>query len=365
MLEYNNCMSFIRRFFYYSTSLVFRLLLLLVPVVFAVTLVFSNPGTITGALKGSGIYDQFIDLVLDASAKENNDQTAKDLLNDPEVRTIAKQAFTPELLERSSNDVVQGIYDWLNGKTPEPQFTLDLSSAKTTLLNGLSQYAEKRASGLPPCTAAQLQTLDLESDLLNLPCLPPGLTAKQVGDRFSEQLLTNADVLDKPVITNQTIADQNNGKSLTADVQNVPDTFQTAQDLRWVVMIPVVLLGLLLIFARRDRRAGLRHVSWALISVAAFLVIMLLAYWFVFNKVGSSLAKDDEVQVLVINGARVILNDLTTVMTWFAVGYAVVGAGTLLLLKYRFKAPEPIAVTDPSATLPEPEKPEPKPEKQK
>jgi len=362
-MEYNMGMSFIRRFFYYITSTVFRLLLLVVPVFFALTFVFSTPSSVQDALKQSGVYDQFVDLVLDASAKENKDAQAQELLNNADIRAIAKQAFNPELLERSSNNIVTGVFDWLNGKTPQPQFTLDLSSAKTTLTQKLSEFAEKRAAGLPTCTAAQLQTLDLSGNLLTIPCLPPGVTAAEIGTRFSDQLLTNADFLDKPVITNQTLTDQNNGKPITDNVQSVPEAYQAAQKIRWAVLGLLIILGLLLVFARRDRRAGLRHVAWALITTAVFLIIALLAYWYVFNKVGGSSATTDKVQSMVLDGTKAIFVDLNKAISWFAVGYAVAGTATLLLLKYRFKEPEPIIETNKDAVLPEPEKPAVKPVK--
>lgn len=347
-------MSFFKRLLYYMTSSVFRLLLLVVPVFFAITMVFSNPETVQGALKQSGAYDKIVDIVLDSSSEQNNDATAQQLLNDPEIRDIAKQAFSPDLLERSSNDFVQGIYDWLNGQTEQLQFSVDLSSAKTTLTEKLSSYAEERAASLPVCTLAQVQTVDLSGNLLSLPCLPPGITASQIGTQFSSQLLNDADILDQPIITNQTIADQNNGKPLTADVQNLPDAYQTVQTLKWILLGALLILGLLLILARRDRRAGVRHVAWALVSVAAFLVIALLAYWFVFDKVSSENTNGDIAQSLALEGAIFILSSINTIIAWFAASYALIGIAALLFLRFRPAAPEPKIVTDPSATLPKP-----------
>ena len=336
------------------TSSVFRLLLLVVPVFFAITMVFSNPETVQGALKQSGAYDKIVDIVLDSSSEQNNDPTAKELLDDPEIRDIAKQAFSPDLLERSSNDFVQGIYDWLDGETEQLQFSVDLSSAKATLTDKLSSYAEERAASLPTCTIAQLQTVDLSGDLLNLPCLPPGITASQIGDQFSTQLLNDADVLDQPIITNQTIADQNDGKPITADAQKLPDAYQSVQTVKWILLGALIVLGLLLVFVRRDRRAGVRHVAWALVSVAAFLVIALLAYWFVFDKVSSETANKDVAQSLALEGSMYLLSNINTIIAWFTASYALIGIAALLFLRFRPAAPEPKIITDPSATLPKP-----------
>lgn len=357
-------MSILRKILYYGVSSVFRLLLVLVPLFFALTLVFSNPSNVQGALKESGVYDQFVDIVLDSSAKETTDAEAKQLLNDSAIRDIARESFSPAILERSSNDFVSGIYEWLEGKTSEPQFTIDLSSIKTTLSDKLSVYAENRAAGLPTCTVAQLQTIDLEGNILDLPCLPPGVTATQVGDLFSSRLLSDADFLDEPIITNQTIADQNGGKIITDGLQDVPEAYQFAQTIKWVLLGALIATGLLLILARRDRRAGVRHVAWALVTVAAFLAIALLAYWYVFDKVSQDKVGGDEIQAMVLDGATFILSDINRIISWFVATYAALGIGALLFLRFRPAAPEPKLVTNPDAVLPKPIHPEEKPKKQ-
>lgn len=345
-------MPILKKLLYYSTSLVFFVVLLLLPLFFAITVVFGSTGNVTGALKESGVYERYVDLVLDASAKNNSDDQTKQLLENQDIRNIAKQSFTPQLLERSSNDFVQSIYDWLEGKTPEPQFSIDLTTAKTSLTEKLSDYAEKRAEDLPPCTLAQVQTIDVNSNLLNLPCLPPGLTAEQVGNQFSQQLLTNSDFLEQPIITNQTLTEQNNGRPITSDVQDLPGRYQQMQDFKWLLIATAIILGLLLVFARHDRRAGMKFVARALVLAAVFLAVALLSYWYVFDKVTMA-NSNDEVQAMILDGATVLLTDINQVIIWFTASYAVVGVATLLILHYRQKEQEAVIVTDPSATLPE------------
>jgi hypothetical protein len=347
-------MSPFRKVIYYFTSLLFYIVLLITPLLFAITVVFGSAGNVTGALKESGVYDRYVDLVLDSSAQNNTDEQTKQLLENQDIRNIAKESFTPELLERSSNDFVQSIYDWLEGKTPEPQFTIDLTTAKTTLTEKLSAYAETRAASLPTCTLEQLQSIDTNSDLLNLPCLPPGLTAQQVGERFSQQLLANSDFLEQPIITNQTLTEQNNGRPITANAQDVPERYQQIQDFKWLLVAIAIILGLLLILARRDRQAGVKHVAWALVLSAAFLAVALLSYWYVFDKVTSANTQGSEVQTMVFDGATVLLTDINQVIAWFAASYAVIGLATLLLLRRKGEGHEPGSANHPPANPPSP-----------
>lgn len=348
-------MSFIRKITYQFTGAIFKLLLLTLPVLFGIAIVLGSPDTIQGALKESRVYDQIVDVALDNSKDTATDSDTKTLLSDPEVRNAVQKSITPQILEQSTGSVVDGIYGWLQGKTAEPIFSIDLSDAKNNLSNNLAAYAEKRASALPVCTIAQLQTVDLQGDLLSLPCRPPGTNIAQVGQQFSEQLISDIDLLDKPIITSQTIKDENNGKAIVGDANGLPRLYSAVQTGKWIVLGITVLLGLLLIFARRDRKAGLRHVGWALVGVGTFFVIALITYWFVFDQANQSRANADAIQAMWLDGGKAILRSFNEVVMWFIGAYVLIGGGLLIALKLRTNrnksVPQPTDNPDPVQPL--------------
>ena len=345
-------MSILRKILYHTTGIAFKLSLLFLPLVFAVTIVFSSPASIEKALSESHVYDQFVSLVLENSEKQATNPATKQLLANPEVQAAIEKSFPPRLLETATTSVIQGAFAWLQGKTPEPQFTVDFSEAKTTLVSNLTAVAEKKASSLPVCTLGQAQTLDPQTDLLSLPCLPPNVNIQQLSDQFSEQLLQDVGFLDKPIITNKTLTKDGQTSLISGDAQQLPEAYQGAQGAKWAVLGLAVALAALLIFARRDRRAGVRHVSWALISVAVFWTISILAYWFMFDKFNQVGARMDSTQAILLDGAQVLLADLNRVIAMFAGGYFVLGGALLLFLRLR---PTEVPIDETAAAIEPPQ----------
>lgn len=347
-------MSFIKKAAYQFVGAIFKLLILTLPVLFAIAIVLGNPNTIQGALKESRVYDQIVDVALDNSRDTVNDANTKTLLSDPEIRAAVQKSITPQVLEQSTGSVVGGIYGWLQGKTAEPIFSIDLSDAKNSLSKNLATYAEKRVAALPVCTVAQLRTINLQEDLLSLPCQPPGTNASAVGQQFSEQLLSDIDLLDKPIITSQTIKDENNGRSIVADANALPDLYSGVQTGKWIVLGVTIALGLLLIFGRRNRKAGLQHVAWALIGTATFFIIALLIYWFVFDRANQGRANADAIQAMWLDGGKAVLRNFNEVVSWFVGAYLAIGGGMLLALRIHTKRNKPVTdSSEPTTTNPE------------
>lgn len=359
--KYNKRMNFLKKVLYQLTGALFKLLLVLVPIIFAVSVVFGSPKHVETALKESRVYDQIVGVIIDNSKTETTDATTKDVLAQPEIQATAEKAFNPTVLQGASESFIQGIYGWLQGKTTEPQFTIDLTAPKATLIQGVTDYAKKRADSLPVCTLQQLRLLNPNMDLLSLPCRPPGTNTQQVADQFSKQFQDGADFLDNPVITNDTLTKNNNGESIGDKLSSLPKAYKATQTGKWVLFALTMFLGALLVFGRRNKQAGAKHVAWAMIGVATFLIISEILYWFMFDKANQTKPGDTATQTMIIDGSKVLIHDFNQVLLWFTAAYVVIGAGLLILLRTVF-APDHKA-TDPLLGEPELHKPTPEPEK--
>lgn len=335
-MQYNTTMPYLQRFLYQSTGVLFKLLLLLLPIIFAVTMVFGSPHTVEKALKESRIYTEFVGLVLTESQKNTQDPQAKQLLETREIQNAAQTAFPPDVLEKSATSFIDGVYAWLAGQTDVPQFSIDLTESKDALVEGVAAYAVARTNQLPACTLQQLQTLNLETDLLSLPCLPPGVSSAQVGQQFSQQLLKDADFLQDPVITHESLKTAD-GKQFGQDLQQIPAAYQAAQTAQWILLVVTIVLAGTLIFLRRDRVAGVRHVAWALVATSTFLIIALIGYWFFFGQVNKSGIETDPMQAILFDGAQVITRELNTIIMWFVAGYLVLAGAMFGWIKTRPK----------------------------
>src|SRR6202008_387486 len=138
-----------------------------------------------------------------------------------------------------------------------------------------------------------------------------------------------------PVITNETITKQNDGKPLSEKLAPVPKIYKAVQTAKWALLGLVLLLTALLIFARRNKRAGLKHVAWTLIGVAIFWTINLIIYWFLFDKANASGAAEDANKAMLLDGAKSLISQFNQVIIWFCAAYAALGAGVLAFVHYR------------------------------
>lgn len=328
-------MNFLKKLLYQGAGAVFKLLLLLVPVVFSLAVVLGTPKHIETALKESRVYDQIVSVIIDNSKKNVNDGNTQKVLEQPEIQAAAEKAFNPGVLQGAAEDFLGGMYAWLQGKTTEPQFSIDLTAPKNELVQNVTDYAKKRADSLPVCTVQQLRLLDPSMDLLSIPCVPPGTNTQAVADQFAQDFQNGADFLDKPIITNETLTKNNDGQSLDQKLDGAPKAYKAVQTGKWVLLALTALLGALLILARRNRRAGIRHVAWGMIGVATFLIIAQIAYWYIFDKVNNSGQNDTATQAMALDGVKALIREFNKVLLWFIAGYALIGTGLLVFLRAK------------------------------
>ena len=349
-------MNFLKKALYQGTGAVFKLLLLLVPIIFALAIVLGTPKHIETALKESRVYDQIVGVIIDNSKKDVKDNNTQEVLNQPEIQAAAEKAFNPTVLRGASENFLNGVYGWVQGKTTEPQFSIDLTTPKNQLVQGVTDYAKKRADGLPVCTLQQLRSLNPNMDLLSVPCVPPGTNTQTLANQFAQDFQNGADFLNKPVISNETITKNNDGQSIGQKLKAVPKAYKAVQTGKWVLFVLTLGLGALLIFCRRNRRAGIRHVAWGMIGVATFLLIAQIVYWFMFDKVNKG-GTNTATQVMVLDGAKALIREFNKVLLWFIAGYAIVGAGLLVFLKMKFSPAPNGPALDPLIGDPELPKP--------
>jgi hypothetical protein len=351
-------MPFYKRFLLGLTSSAFKILLLSTALVAAIVLVFGNPTQLKSSLDESKAYDTLVDNILKASQKQMNEQGNDLPLDRPEIRQAATSAFSPELLQKSAEQIIDGSYGWLNGSSPTPTFRIDLSSAKQQFAQALGDYAANRVQSLPPCTLDQLRELaNTDIDPFNVPCAPPTITPAQAREEVVHNLSTNQDFLSNPVLTADNLPRNENGKTVFEEAQQIPKIFQWARRAGWILGILTVLIGLGLIFFRHDKRRGVRMVGMSLLGTGIFLLVSTLLINYLFNqanKPGGQLAhlsNKSEFQATLTAFISSINRALNHTILRFAITYTVLGAIALGALWYTGrKQPEPQPISEPAVT---------------
>ncbi len=261
-MRYTLYMKFLKGVVLFFAAISFSGLLFLTASFFTLWTVISQPVTIKGWLKDSGIYSSVIDEVAKQTSLEQSASDGQPVLSGGDVATAAKSAFTPEIVQTNSEKVIDSVFDWLKGKTPAPEFSLDLSGQKSALAEGLASSLADKAKQLPPCTGSLNSTT--QADLSSLTCLPTNLDISKSEDLFANDFISSSNLLPSGYLNSDILkVTDSEGKSqpLAAAFSKAPTTYRALLWAPWVSLGLLVLSTLGLIFVSTKRRKGLKRVA--------------------------------------------------------------------------------------------------------
>lgn len=229
-------------------------------------------------LSNSGIYNNLVDSALENMEKNppKPSDTSEVPLSDPAVRKIITSALTPQFLQNSSEQVIDGTFRWLNGQVKTPDFKINISGLKTNIINGVADYARSRYNSLPICPA---RTLPSSTDVFQINCRPArGFNIEPSVASFKQQLTDSKDFLPNSTIDSANLSlnqqsGSSNQKPIFERLNKLPKAYQ------WLKIAPFILgfitLGLMaaVIFGSNSRRGGLKRVAIALIAAGLLLII--------------------------------------------------------------------------------------------
>lgn len=253
--------------------------------------VAGNAKSVEKLLAGSGVYSGVINSALDQAQKAagSANQVA---LNNPAVKSAAEETFTPQVVRQYTEQAINGVYDWLNGKSAQPDFNIDLTQIKLSFAQKVGQAAEQRAAKLPACTAAPTTT-----DPLNVTCLPPGVTLTQIRVQATSDVLTAQGFLEHPQVTADSIKKTGANQSVFASgkAQNAPKQFQRAKKAPVILIILALLDIVAIIFLSTSRRKGFRRVGILLVVSGVLLLALAWGLNTVNSKVIAKIQFDNKV----------------------------------------------------------------------
>jgi hypothetical protein len=353
-------MHMLRKLSLWVASGAFRTLLFLLATVTAVIVVFGNPTHIKKALKTNNVYSSVVDTVLAEAKKSSENSKASDVpINDPAIKQAAKSAFSPAFLESSSEQFIDGTYHWLDGKTAQPDFQVDVGVAKLAFIKAIADYAEQRVNGLPSCGNQQLlQLQNTEINPFTLTCKPAGYNVASQKQTLINELNDAQEFLPNQKITADTLPKNESGETVFDQLEQAKQGYQFSKMSPAIVAILALLAGVAVFFLQTDRRKGARSLATSFLSVGLVLgVVSFAAAWGLHKLLGptGSLGKTFQGNALQQSLALAIeqlVRVFTNKLLLFAVVYVVIGVALFCILRFWWKinkdepAPEPKPVTE-------------------
>ena len=341
-------MDVLRRVVIWFSKMVFRLAVFGWILAMVFVMLFGDPRVIKKGLADAKLYEKLPDIVLSQAESVQNGGSLP--LDDATVRTVISNTFTPTQLSGYSENFIDGMYAWLEGKSPEPSFSIDLSPASRSIAEGVATQAEKRLAGLPACTEPPTGSLDP----FKIECLPPGVDVHREKQRVINEMLASKEFLPDTKITANDLPKSEQGEPFTESFSLAPTIFQVVQQLPWLLLGLAGLSAGIFLWLSLDKRQAVRSLGRMILGSGSLVFVPTA----LFGVILPAISKDFAPQVT--NGsAAPVLNNLlqstiavTTRALLIASGIVVVvGVVILVLEHFVWKAAK---VVDPSADMPMP-----------
>jgi len=318
-----------------------------------------NRGTIKGWLRHSGAYDKIADIVLDSSRKEQGGSSP--LTAVPDLQKVAADSFSPAYLQENAEYILNSLYDWLEGKADKLEFSIDLTTAKAELADGVAKYVTEQAAGLPVCTSKSTDSFEV----INSGCLPPGMTAAQAGALAREDILTNPEFLPDSSFSSDSIklkdGDRETGLNDNQNLARVRTVYQKAQTIPPFLTLMALLSAAGVVFISLSRRRGLRKVGFVLVTSGVLIGLSYLAATrgvsLIQQKLSEQTGGTESARELGGSIIGLVGSDIRGLLGLYALGFLLTGVALIVACHFikQDSKPEP---KNESVKTDTPEKPE-------
>ena len=324
-----------------------------------------SPATLKQSLGDSGVYDSLVSNALQATdkpeeAKSEEEKQQGVSLDQAQIKTAAESALPPETLQSSAEQIIDGVFRWLNGEVETPDFRVDLTEPKQRFIAVAGLEAEKHVAGLPVCTAAESRAMDPEADAFGMTCRPATLSAATVRQQFESKLAGNEDFLKDPVITADSLGRKEGEASIFEKAEGARNGFQQAKVVPWLLLAVSALLAAAVFFLGKTRRQGAKSLAITLLGTGLFLLLTTWLTSLIFSRliqpdgaIGKSINNSLQTSILAVLSSLGKAFSNTALV--YALSYTLIGLAALLALKFIWKKEDtPVTVENnqPVETLP-------------
>jgi hypothetical protein len=272
-------MKLLRRPTLFTAIWLFRTVLFVGIPLMGLIIYFGSADYLKSTLRNAHAYDSFVPAVTESLGNAGGDQGIP--FTDPGVRQIISNGLPPQVLEDSSDRVIDGVYDWLEGKTPQPTFHIDLEKNRAYISENISLYAFNRLTKQPICFENPKQI-----NPFTAPCLPTNFSLDEERTAFAAAI---EQVFPKTVFTANDLPKFKGGKSLAEAVPHAPTYYRWLRASPLIFGVIVIGLAVSIVQLCRTRRLGFRLLGSVTLSTGAALMITPILYLLAYPRINSSL----------------------------------------------------------------------------
>lgn len=248
-----------------------------------------RPGYIKSWGERSGAYQKLPAVLISQAAKEQSKEQGQDSTDgltfaDAGVQDAARSALTPSFLQKSTEQVVDGSFAWLDSKSDKPTFSIDVLSVKQDFVDNLGNYLKKRYSALPACAPGVMPT---STDLLKINCRPSSelLDIDQAISAQKLKLLENKDFLPETTISADTLQEESTNNADVFNKNEVPRAYRAFQLSPFVFAGLALVSGLIVVVLCESKKFGVRKLGWRLVVAGSVALVLTIVGFILLTKV--------------------------------------------------------------------------------
>lgn len=287
-MVYNEPMNVLRRIFVGIAFAILPITLFLFGLTFSLTRVFSDSGSIKNALAESGIYDNAATQFLSQIKDQGQGAQMEDIpIDRPDVQDAIQKALPPTSIQEHTEEAIDDIYAWLQGKTDKLDISVDLGQNKAMLLDNLVAQVKTRTASLPVCPPGV--AIPQEFDAFNATCRPAPISADMAAQIARDKLAAN-DFFKESTLSTSSARDEQ-GQTLGDRLQSIPEYYRMVMQAVMIAGIVALVCIIGGVFLSDPWRVGLRRVAKVFLSIGIATVVLAWLSVLVSGKAASMLAE--------------------------------------------------------------------------
>ncbi|HMS50541.1 MAG TPA: hypothetical protein PKA02_03870 [Candidatus Saccharibacteria bacterium] len=303
----------VKKFFSGLSSSMLAVCVILLAITSILVLQF-RPPHIKNWLRSSGIYATLPDYLVGQASKASSGADSA-FFGDPGVQAAAKQAVTPVFLEQTGGQIIDGSFQWLDGKTEKPSFSIDLQPQKVAFASGLSSYLKTRYLSLPACPPRSIPT---STELLKITCRPAfGFDVDAEIAKLTSTIVSSDNFLPQVTLSADTFQAQANDGTKEPVYQRFQ---QVKRVYSYVRLVPValgfmsILLIAIIMLGFHDHRRAAKKIGVTLVMSGLLLGVGAALERFIAPFIKTNVAKgnlDTTIRTALEKGIDAFIHDLT------------------------------------------------------
>ncbi len=245
------------------------------------------------------------------------------------IEPLIDRYFTEDFHGRLVTGVIDGIYDWLEGKTTRPEFEVRISDNPAEFKQVAVDGFVTRYQTLPACAPGTV--FATEYNALEADCRVSSISVGQVRTAVEQQL---SDSQLQTLFASATISSEEFLKNLNStDLQQIQRIYRTLKLSQLLIIGAILTLGSLISLSVFDRHKGFTTLGKAILVPSLLAGLLGLVFRFFQPAIVSNLTPDPGGGAAVVNVARELANSFLIQINnrWLLISGILIGLAIGLL----------------------------------